>query len=185
MTAICPADDIKEDVLGESGDVGSSHIPLARRAAPGFRRGKSGRGQMSTIEVHEPEVKELQIKPSTRAAAVLPARRPRDGLGAPAEGHVFRQPAGVWRAAQAQVLCHYDVVCFNCVASSPCWPIPLMFTEELPKAQLLTFLVAPPPPPPPPPPAAAEAQRWFTRFRPTCFPPGRCARPPRIPQKMR
>jgi protein TonB len=33
--------------------------------------------------------------------------------------------------------------------------IPLAFTEELPKAQLLTFLVAPPPPPPPPPPAAA------------------------------
>jgi len=29
-----------------------------------------------------------------------------------------------------------------------------MFTEALPKAQLLTFLIAPPPPPPPPPPAA-------------------------------
>lgn len=33
--------------------------------------------------------------------------------------------------------------------------IPLMFTEALPKAQLLTFLMAPPPPPPPPPPPAA------------------------------
>lgn len=33
--------------------------------------------------------------------------------------------------------------------------LPLMFTEALPSAQLLTFLVAPPPPPPPPPPAAA------------------------------
>jgi protein TonB len=32
--------------------------------------------------------------------------------------------------------------------------LPLMFTEALPKGQLLTFLVAPPPPPPPPPPAA-------------------------------
>jgi len=32
--------------------------------------------------------------------------------------------------------------------------IPLLFTEALPKGQLLTFLVAPPPPPPPPPPAA-------------------------------
>ena len=32
--------------------------------------------------------------------------------------------------------------------------IPLMFTEALPKTQLMTFLVAPPPPPPPPPPAA-------------------------------
>jgi periplasmic protein TonB len=33
--------------------------------------------------------------------------------------------------------------------------IPLIFTEALPRTQLLTFLVAPPPPPPPPPPAAA------------------------------
>jgi periplasmic protein TonB len=33
--------------------------------------------------------------------------------------------------------------------------IPLIFTEALPKQQLMTFLVAPPPPPPPPPPAAA------------------------------
>ncbi|MDP9162260.1 MAG: TonB family protein [Acidobacteriota bacterium] len=33
--------------------------------------------------------------------------------------------------------------------------IPLLFTEALPKTQLMTFLVAPPPPPPPPPPAAA------------------------------
>ena len=32
--------------------------------------------------------------------------------------------------------------------------IPLIYTEALPKQQLLTFLVAPPPPPPPPPPAA-------------------------------
>src|SRR5205814_1592810 len=33
--------------------------------------------------------------------------------------------------------------------------IPLMFTEALPKTQLMTFLVAPPPPPPPPPPPVA------------------------------
>jgi protein TonB len=33
--------------------------------------------------------------------------------------------------------------------------IPLLFTEALPKATLLTGLVAPPPPPPPPPPPAA------------------------------
>src|SRR3954467_5122290 len=33
--------------------------------------------------------------------------------------------------------------------------VPLIYTEALPKQQLMTFLVAPPPPPPPPPPAAA------------------------------
>src|SRR2546423_8544436 len=35
--------------------------------------------------------------------------------------------------------------------------IPLLYTEALPKTQLMTFLVAPPPPPPPPPPAAATS----------------------------
>ncbi|HWR36613.1 MAG TPA: energy transducer TonB [Clostridia bacterium] len=35
--------------------------------------------------------------------------------------------------------------------------IPLIYTEALPKQQLMTFLVAPPPPPPPPPPPAASA----------------------------
>ena len=33
--------------------------------------------------------------------------------------------------------------------------IPLIYTDALPKTQLMTFLVAPPPPPPPPPAAAA------------------------------
>jgi len=33
--------------------------------------------------------------------------------------------------------------------------IPLIYTEGLPKRELLTFLMAPPPPPPPPPPPAA------------------------------
>jgi periplasmic protein TonB len=33
--------------------------------------------------------------------------------------------------------------------------VPLIYTEALPKTQLMTFLVAPPPPPPPPPPPAA------------------------------
>jgi protein TonB len=35
--------------------------------------------------------------------------------------------------------------------------VPLIYTEALPKAQLMTFLAAPPPPPPPPPPPAAAA----------------------------
>ncbi|HYX69532.1 MAG TPA: TonB family protein [Terriglobales bacterium] len=33
--------------------------------------------------------------------------------------------------------------------------LPLIYTEALPRQQLMSFLVAPPPPPPPPPPAAA------------------------------
>ncbi len=41
--------------------------------------------------------------------------------------------------------------------------IPLIYTEALPKAQLMTFLVAPPPPPPPPPPPAAAAVKVIRR----------------------
>jgi protein TonB len=37
--------------------------------------------------------------------------------------------------------------------------VPLIYTEALPSAQLMTFLVAPPPPPPPPPPPAAAPVR--------------------------
>jgi protein TonB len=40
---------------------------------------------------------------------------------------------------------------------------PLIYTEALPKAQLMTFLAAPPPPPPPPPPPAAPAPRIIKR----------------------
>ena len=34
--------------------------------------------------------------------------------------------------------------------------IPLIYTDALPKTQLMTFLVAPPPPPPPPPPPHSD-----------------------------
>src|ERR1700757_3897448 len=48
---------------------------------------------------------------------------------------------------------------FQCALIGTLVIVPLIFTEALPKAQLLTFLVAPPPPPPPPPPAAAQVQK--------------------------
>jgi protein TonB len=41
--------------------------------------------------------------------------------------------------------------------------VPLIYTEALPKGQLMTFLVAPPPPPPPPPPPAAAPVRVVRR----------------------
>jgi protein TonB len=41
--------------------------------------------------------------------------------------------------------------------------MPLVYTEALPKAQLMTFLSAPPPPPPPPPPPAIVAVRIVRR----------------------
>ncbi len=44
---------------------------------------------------------------------------------------------------------------FECIIVGVLVLIPLIYTEALPKAQLMTFLAAPPPPPPPPPPPAA------------------------------
>jgi protein TonB len=59
--------------------------------------------------------------------------------------------------------------------------IPLIFTEALPKQQLMTFLVAPPPPPPPPPPPAAVVH---VRQIQTDIVNGQLRTPTKIPQKI-
>src|SRR5579863_9370109 len=61
--------------------------------------------------------------------------------------------------------------------------LPLYFTQELPKSQLLTFLVAPPPPPPPPPPAEA-ASRIMKQIQSDLLSTGALRTPTRIPQKV-
>ena len=61
--------------------------------------------------------------------------------------------------------------------------MPLLFTENLPKAQLLTFLVAPPPPPPPPPPAAA-VQSVVRQIQTDMLNTGQLRTPTKIPQKV-
>jgi periplasmic protein TonB len=60
--------------------------------------------------------------------------------------------------------------------------IPLIFTEALPKQQLMTFLVAPPPPPPPPPPAAAPVH--VVKQIQTDIINGQLRTPTKIPQKV-
>ena len=60
--------------------------------------------------------------------------------------------------------------------------IPLVFTEALPRTQLLTFLVAPPPPPPPPPPAAAPVH--VVKQIQTDIVNGQLRTPTKIPQKV-
>jgi protein TonB len=72
----------------------------------------------------------------------------------------------------------------NCLVICVMLAVPLMFTEELPKAQLLTFLVAPPPPPPPPPPAAAEVKRVVRQIETDMLNNGALRTPTKIPQKI-
>jgi len=61
--------------------------------------------------------------------------------------------------------------------------IPLIFTEALPKGQMMFLLVAPPPPPPPPPPAAAAVQH--VRVIQTDIVNGELRTPTKIPQKVK
>jgi protein TonB len=59
--------------------------------------------------------------------------------------------------------------------------IPLIFTEALPKAQLMMSLVAPPPPPPPPPPPAAV---HIVKQVQTDLVNGQLRTPTKIPKKV-
>jgi protein TonB len=61
--------------------------------------------------------------------------------------------------------------------------IPLIYTEALPKQQLMTFLVAPPPPPPPPPPPAAMPVRVIKVVQ-TDVINGQLRTPTKIPEKV-
>jgi periplasmic protein TonB len=61
--------------------------------------------------------------------------------------------------------------------------LPLLFTEALPKTQLMTFLVAPPPPPPPPPPPAAAPIKIVKQIQ-TDLINGQLRTPTKIPEKI-
>ena len=61
--------------------------------------------------------------------------------------------------------------------------LPLVFTEALPKQQLMTFLVAPPPPPPPPPPPAAVPIKVVKTIQ-SDLQNGQLRTPTKIPEKI-
>lgn len=71
---------------------------------------------------------------------------------------------------------------FQCLVIGTLIIVPLMFTEALPKQQLLTFLIAPPPPPPPPP--ATQAVAKVVRQIQSDLLNGQLRSPDRIPQKV-
>jgi len=72
---------------------------------------------------------------------------------------------------------------FQCFLVGILLLVPLMFTDVLPKQQLLTFLVAPPPPPPPPP-AAAPAPRMVKQIQSDLLSSGELRTPTQIPKKV-
>ncbi len=147
---------------------------------------------MGVIEIHEPEVVR-EAKSARRAAvAVLPRavalpRKEREFVVGPAlpPRPMFSDSLlefGVQRKRKFFATTTSFIV--NCLVISVMLAVPLMFTEELPKAQLLTFLVAPPPPPPPPPPAAAEVQRVVHQIQTDVLNNGQLRTPSKIPQRV-
>lgn len=57
---------------------------------------------------------------------------------------------GTWTRATIPIAYIFEVILVGVMVL-----VPLIYTEALPKAQLMTLLTVPPPPPPPPPPPAA------------------------------
>jgi protein TonB len=126
------------------------------------------------IEVHEPEtserpVFELETPKSTLAPFVGPALFA-DVLLEPDNEERGRRK---WSALSS--------IALQCLLIGVALAVPLMFTEALPKQQLLTFLVAPPPPPPPPAAAIPAAQ---IVHHDSDLMDGRLRTPSRIPQKV-
>jgi protein TonB len=137
---------------------------------------------MGTIEIHEPEIKE--VKPAERAAAALPRK---DLVMGPAMAPrpMFSDSLLEFGPQQTRkAFATTTSFIINILAIVVMLLIPLAFTEQLPKAQLLTFLVAPPPPPPPPPPAAAQVQKVIRQIQTDMLTSGQLRTPTKIPTKV-
>ena len=134
---------------------------------------------MSTVEIHEPEtvtVKEVR-------AAVLP--RTELTLGpAVAPRAMFTDSVLEFGGGTRRAVATTTSFVMNIMAILVMLAVPLMFTEELPKAQLLTFLVAPAPPPPPPPPAAAVQTRVVHQIQTDVLNTGQLRTPTKIPTRV-
>src|SRR5579864_2820817 len=145
-------------------------------------RAEAGRFPMGTIELHEPET---QVKPASRStAAVLP--RSDIVWGPPLPPRMMFSDSVLEFGGQKKRKFFATTTSFiiNILVIIVMLLIPLAFTEQLPSAQLLTFLVAPPPPPPPPPPAAAQAQKVGKQIETDMLNNGALRTPTKIPQKI-
>ncbi|MFZ0759604.1 MAG: energy transducer TonB [Candidatus Sulfotelmatobacter sp.] len=134
---------------------------------------------MSTAtEVREPEVqKPVEVRRAPQAPlSPIPARE------RPLFADVLLETSSLQRRRRS--LAAILSLVFQCSLLGGVLILPLMFTENLPKQQLLSFLVAPPPPPPPPPPAASAAAVKVVERAGTDIMDGRLRTPGRIPQKV-
>lgn len=138
---------------------------------------------MATIEIHEPQVAE--VKPASRGvAAVLRSQDLVWGPKLPPRAMFSDCLLEFGQQRPRKVFATTTSFVINILAIIVMLLIPLAFTEQLPSAQLLTFLVAPPPPPPPPPPAAQQVQKVVRQIETDVLSSGALRTPTKIPQKV-
>jgi periplasmic protein TonB len=138
---------------------------------------------MSTVDIHEPEVKQSKA-PAIGNAAVLPRQELVLGPALPPKPMFADSVLDFGAQSKRKALATTTSFIVNVLAVLVMLAVPLMFTEDLPKAQLLTLLVAPPPPPPPPPPAAEAVQKIVRQIQTDMLNTGQLRTPTRIPQKV-
>jgi protein TonB len=136
-----------------------------------------------TIEIHEAEVQEA--RPASRPAALV-APRVEVIAGPVVPQRALFSDSLLEFGAQRRRKTFATITSFllNVLAIGTLLVLPLCFTEELPKAQLLTFLLAPPPPPPPPPAAAQQMSKILKQIQTDVLSNGGLRTPTRIPQKV-
>jgi periplasmic protein TonB len=172
MSAICLSSTFEEDDPEAEGQM--------RPKRPHALNGREV--LMGTIEIHEPEVKEPKLD-NRKTAAVLPRTELVLGPALPQRAMFSDSLLEFGTQSRRKALATTTSFIVNCLAILVMLAVPLMFTEELPKAQLLTFLVAPPPPPPPPPPAAAVV-KVVKQIQTDMLNNGALRTPTKIPQKI-
>ena len=112
----------------------------------------------TATEVQEPqienpvEVQELVRDPQKQAMLEIPGPFPQRPLFADS---LLDSGAQEKKSRKFAAVISFTV---QCLVIGTLIIVPLMFTDVLPKQQLLTYLMAPPPPPPPPPAAQAVAK---------------------------
>jgi len=127
--------------------------------------------------VEEAGARSLAVVPQPASAPQRPLPLPERALFADSLLDASRGEKNRLRTATALS------VTFQCMLIGVLLIVPLMFTQALPKQQLLTFLVAPPPPPPPPPPAQALA-KVVRQIQSELLESGGLRMPTRIPSKV-
>jgi periplasmic protein TonB len=134
-----------------------------------------------TIEIREPEVKETpQARRRTVPDSALERLMKTPAQIRPMFSDSLLRYEGQKRRQTWATLGSFLLQCLLIIGLIL---LPLYYTQELPKSQLLTFLVAPPPPPPPPP-AAQQAAKIMKQIQSDLLSGGQLRTPTRIPEKV-